>query len=891
MPVRLKRRYIESKDEGEHDRLIKVLNKELIGLLLAWGRPTDVKVRGFDGALRLNIRRKGKPGFVERSNLASLPAFSLPLLRTVLSQAMYINPADWESWVKVSAMTPLLVIEGAISLEPVPSKSFQFMSIGVHSINASVGSNALFDRINRVFAASRFGVQEDFDNAEAYGMKPNRRRRADAFASGTPKASGKGVNRWPMFFIQINTHDNKAPVPTSPMSLLSQESTFLVIAKVLTAMITGFLEDNHFQYKRKAPRKQRRLGRESAAGIQKALPLSTSSAARSRIKEEHPVRRTGTVDLAEHDIQTKGSIPNKLSAGAHQSRGPVSNGLNREVEIPKFSDTRTRLSTGGFSSWSRIKSGSRSIEQELMSHKLTCQSQPCLVEEPSCPTNNFHKSMTEPAAITPTMRQGDAIAEPPTAIEDGDTKPTAPEGTIDSLLGVESQAVTPEEALQWVDPASKANISVNTRTGLVLCQSHTRPVSLIPRRRLSRLIRTSKQSSGFGLPGCCYPTSFTSPKEDSWVSGFLRGWRNPVFNQTEEPLPQVTFGGPDVEASAMLHGRHHRYSDMDVQHALTNFSASSSTQFSKSGLETVRVISQVEKKFILVSMKAALSGRAASEQSASAKEILVLIDQHAADERVRIEGLLTELCVPPLPKDACPDCEDVPRCLQSAIETTELGRPIKIDIPIQEHRLFLDQKSHFANWGILYDLTPTQNSLSISGANVCRLVVKTLPKAIAERCRLEPKILIELLRSDAWKREDSRHVDKSASAAGNAQSRQGPHEPGRSWLSRIHDCPQGILDMIISRSCRSAIMFNDELTIEECRSLIQRLAKCAFPFQCAHGRPSMIPLVDLSANLKEVEDFASAFGSRGASAKAVEGGIGFSQAWRNWGTRNAYLEG
>jgi len=40
-------------------------------------------------------------------------------------------------------------------------------------------------------------------------------------------------------------------------------------------------------------------------------------------------------------------------------------------------------------------------------------------------------------------------------------------------------------------------------------------------------------------------------------------------------------------------------------------------------------------------------------------------------------------------------------------------------------------------------------------------------------------------------------------------------------------------------------MFNDPLTTEECRQLVQRLGACAFPFQCAHGRPSMVPLVDL----------------------------------------------
>lgn len=40
-------------------------------------------------------------------------------------------------------------------------------------------------------------------------------------------------------------------------------------------------------------------------------------------------------------------------------------------------------------------------------------------------------------------------------------------------------------------------------------------------------------------------------------------------------------------------------------------------------------------------------------------------------------------------------------------------------------------------------------------------------------------------------------------------------------------------------------MFNDPLSVEQCLDLVQRLAACAFPFQCAHGRPSMVPLVHL----------------------------------------------
>jgi len=40
-------------------------------------------------------------------------------------------------------------------------------------------------------------------------------------------------------------------------------------------------------------------------------------------------------------------------------------------------------------------------------------------------------------------------------------------------------------------------------------------------------------------------------------------------------------------------------------------------------------------------------------------------------------------------------------------------------------------------------------------------------------------------------------------------------------------------------------MFNDVLSREEGKALLERLAGCAFPFQCAHGRPSMVPLLAL----------------------------------------------
>ena len=41
-------------------------------------------------------------------------------------------------------------------------------------------------------------------------------------------------------------------------------------------------------------------------------------------------------------------------------------------------------------------------------------------------------------------------------------------------------------------------------------------------------------------------------------------------------------------------------------------------------------------------------------------------------------------------------------------------------------------------------------------------------------------------------------------------------------------------------------MFNDALDRDECLDMIKELKNCKIPFQCAHGRPSVAPIVDLT---------------------------------------------
>ena len=57
--------------------------------------------------------------------------------------------------------------------------------------------------------------------------------------------------------------------------------------------------------------------------------------------------------------------------------------------------------------------------------------------------------------------------------------------------------------------------------------------------------------------------------------------------------------------------------------------------------------------------------------------------------------------------------------------------------------------------------------------------------------------------------------------------------------------PEPILETIKSKACRSAVKFGDELSFERCTQLCYQLQDCALKTQCAHGRPTFYPLIEL----------------------------------------------
>lgn len=56
--------------------------------------------------------------------------------------------------------------------------------------------------------------------------------------------------------------------------------------------------------------------------------------------------------------------------------------------------------------------------------------------------------------------------------------------------------------------------------------------------------------------------------------------------------------------------------------------------------------------------------------------------------------------------------------------------------------------------------------------------------------------------------------------------------------------PPAVTRILAFRSCHSAVRFGDHLSLEQCKDMVNQLPSTSFPFQCAHGRPSMVPMVE-----------------------------------------------
>lgn len=180
----------------------------------------------------------------------------------------------------------------------------------------------------------------------------------------------------------------------------------------------------------------------------------------------------------------------------------------------------------------------------------------------------------------------------------------------------------------------------------------------------------------------------------------------------------------------------------------------------------------------------------------------MLFDQHAAHERVRLEWLLENQY----------EARGQARCVRSSALSSELTIALEPD----SLRRAAMCENEMRKLGIQY-------IVHNDGVSFKRLPVCLLEKDESEQRAGRPSTLSfrlkEFLRDHTEMLLGTRH-------------------------SAI-TLPKFLMDVLSSQACHGAIRFGSVLEKSECHNILKALSKCVLPFQCAHGRPSLMPIVDL----------------------------------------------
>ncbi|XP_062973950.1 DNA mismatch repair protein Mlh3 isoform X4 [Elgaria multicarinata webbii] len=228
-------------------------------------------------------------------------------------------------------------------------------------------------------------------------------------------------------------------------------------------------------------------------------------------------------------------------------------------------------------------------------------------------------------------------------------------------------------------------------------------------------------------------------------------------------------------------------------------------QFTKKMIDSMQVLNQVDNKFI-----ACLINTRADENEETVLDgnLLVLVDQHAAHERVRLEQLITD------------SYERQPEALvKKKLLASTVCPPLEIEITEDQRRLLWCCHKSLEDLGLEL-LFPKDNPSQILVGKVPLCFVEREANELRRGRQTVTKSIVE---------EFIREQVELLQTTGGAQG----------------TLPLTILKVLASQACHGAIKFNDSLTLEESCHLMESLSCCQLPFQCAHGRPSMLPLADV----------------------------------------------
>lgn len=254
--------------------------------------------------------------------------------------------------------------------------------------------------------------------------------------------------------------------------------------------------------------------------------------------------------------------------------------------------------------------------------------------------------------------------------------------------------------------------------------------------------------------------------------------------------------------------------------------------FTPDALAKARIINQVDNSFIACILR--------QQTPDSTENVLVLLDQHAADERASVEAVLEELCEGFIYNNlAQVDLGNTsPRVILSRQEAETLQNADALDV--------------LARWGIRIEVPVDAEG------DFIQVVIQSAPQALASRLsRKHGSEMTRLLRSYIPVLEEQMGELRAMTGSIAADLSVGGEV---NWGRVMAWMPREIVELANSKACRSesrrgaqltpsgSVMFGDRLDIEQCERLVTRLSTARQPFTCAHGRPVLAPLTVVSGH-------------------------------------------
>lgn len=302
-----------------------------------------------------------------------------------------------------------------------------------------------------------------------------------------------------------------------------------------------------------------------------------------------------------------------------------------------------------------------------------------------------------------------------------------------------------------------------------------------------------------------------------------------------------------------------------------------------------RVIGQLDKKFIMGYVDFPLPSSVSEVHSGpsyfhsytpTAAGQLVIIDQHAADERIRLEQLEKILFDTPVSYrsstelkyfEASPDgMRIITKSVPSSSSVPEGSRyfarltvhpPEVFEITPRERHLIRSYLPILNLWGFRIDFSTTNDSfpsfspftnnptVTVPSQVYLRSVPQLFDISLSSKDLREFIGRLEYVDNTQETLAVSTHV--SATVAGNGLNhcqdtfRSEAMHTIRKQLYTNNIRPSAITRILHSKACRGAVMFGETLSLDRCNGILEQLSRTKLPFQCAHGRPSMVPLVTL----------------------------------------------